>query len=96
MIDTRNFEAFFKHVTDALPRGAFTLHADLDKNLRAALNAALERMNFVTREEFDIQIALLERTRTKLNLLEKLVAEQESAHQADESPESSNLPNPDK
>jgi len=59
----------------ALPPGAAELKADFDKNARATLQTALSKMDLVTREEFDIQAALLERTREKLDRLEKLVQE---------------------
>lgn len=58
-----------------LPPGAASLKADFDKNARATVQAALGKMDLVTREEFDIQVALLERTREKLDRLEKLLEE---------------------
>ena len=51
---------------------------DLDKNLRALMTSAFARMDLVTREEFDIQAAVLARTREKLAALEVLVAKLES------------------
>jgi len=50
---------------------------ELKKNLRAALGSALDRMELVTREEFEVQQAVLLRSREKLDQLEKLVAELE-------------------
>ena len=48
---------------------------DLDANLKAALNAFFARLDLVTREEFDIQVEVLRRTREKLDQLEaKLTA----------------------
>lgn len=59
----------------ALPPGAAGLKADFDKNARATVQSALAKMDLVTREEFDIQVALLERTREKLDRLEKRLEE---------------------
>jgi BMFP domain-containing protein YqiC len=42
--------------------------------MRAMLQATFEKMNLVTREEFDIQTSVLTRTREKLEALEKTVA----------------------
>ncbi len=56
-----------------LPSGASELKADFEKNARSTVQSALTRMDLVTREEFDIQVALLQRTREKLDRLEKLV-----------------------
>ena len=50
---------------------------EISKNLRAALSGVLERMDLVTREEFEVQQAVLLRSREKLEQLEKLVAELE-------------------
>ncbi|MEJ5210676.1 MAG: accessory factor UbiK family protein [Burkholderiales bacterium] len=48
--------------------------ADVEKNLRAVLTSFFARLDLVTREEFDVQQALLARTREKLEALEKKVA----------------------
>lgn len=61
-------------VRSALPPG---LAAGVDQNLRAALASALERLDLVTREEFDVQRVVLARSREKLERLEKQVAELE-------------------
>ena len=63
-----------RRVTDNLPRGLQTLQDDLQRNLRAGLEAALSRLNLVTREEFEIQQAVLQRTREKVKALEARVA----------------------
>lgn len=51
---------------------------DLEKNARALLGGVLGRLDMVTREEFDIQKELLERTRARLEALEARVAELEA------------------
>jgi len=50
---------------------------DLEKNLRATLTAFFSRLDLVTREEFDVQVALLERARERLAQLEARIAELE-------------------
>ena len=47
---------------------------DAEKNVRVLLRGALGRLDFVSREEFDIQVALLARTREKLEALEERLA----------------------
>lgn len=47
---------------------------DVEKNARALLGSALARLDLVTREEFEIQRELLERTREKLGQLEARLA----------------------
>ena len=61
-----------------LPSGATELKADFEKNARTVVQGALEKMELVTREEFDLQSALLQRTREKVDRLEALVAQLES------------------
>lgn len=61
-----------------LPSGASELKADFEKNARSTVQAALTRMDLVTREEFDVQVALLQRTREKLDRLEKMVEAMEA------------------
>lgn len=52
---------------------------DIEKNARALLTSTFARLDLVTREEFDIQTAVLARTREKLNALETRVAALEAA-----------------
>ncbi len=47
---------------------------DVEKNVRVLLRGALDRLDFVSREEFNIQVALLVRTREKLEALEERLA----------------------
>lgn len=54
-----------------LPPGASQLKTDFENNARAALQGALGKMDLVTREEFDIQQRVLQKTRSKLEALEK-------------------------
>ncbi|MGE5524139.1 MAG: accessory factor UbiK family protein [Rhodospirillaceae bacterium] len=48
--------------------------ADFDKNVRALLTSFFNRMDLVTREEYDVQREVLLRTREKLAQLEAKVA----------------------
>lgn len=51
---------------------------DIEKNVKAMLQAGLTRLDVVSREEFDTQAAVLARTREKLEQLEARVAEMEA------------------
>ncbi len=52
---------------------------DVEKNVKAMLQSGLTRLDFVPRQAFDVQQDVLARTREKLEVLEKRVAELESA-----------------
>lgn len=74
MIDPKLFDDFARRVADAMPPGLRQLQTDAEKNLRAVLQSAFSKMNLVTREEFDVQQAVLARTRAKLDEMERRVA----------------------
>ena len=61
----------------ALPAAVRGAQADLEKNFRAVLHNSLGKMDLVTRDEFDVQTKVLERTRARLALLEARLAELE-------------------
>jgi ubiquinone biosynthesis accessory factor UbiK len=54
---------------------------DIEKNVRAALQGGMARLDLVTREEFDTQARVLAKTREKLEQLETRVAELEARFQ---------------
>ena len=51
---------------------------DLEKNVKALLSSGLSRLDLVTRQEFDLQREVLQRTREKVEALETRVAELEA------------------
>jgi BMFP domain-containing protein YqiC len=66
-----------RELADAVPRNLRALGDDLERNFRSLLQAGLGKMDLVTREEFDLQVAVLARTREKLEALEARLAELE-------------------
>ncbi len=50
---------------------------DVEKNVRAVLESTFQRLRLVTREEFEVQQGVLQRTRDLVERLEKQVAELE-------------------
>ncbi len=86
MIDPKLLDELAKKVAGGLPASIQLLQSDLQRNLRSALESGLSHLDLVTREEFDIQSAVLARTREKLERLERQVTELEQAlHQTGES-----------
>jgi BMFP domain-containing protein YqiC len=86
MIDPKTLEALAAKIADGLPAGLGQVREDLHSNLRAALSAALTRMDLVSREEFDVQSAVLARTREKLTALEAKVGDLEQLLDGDQAP----------
>ena len=68
---------FIKQFNQAFIPGAQTLGDEVQMQVRSALTSALQKMNLVTREEFDTQQAVLTRSREKLDSLEKQITELE-------------------
>ena len=79
MSNTWRLDEITKSIFEALPADTRQITRDLRKNLRAAISASLARLDLVTREEFDVQAALLARTRERLEEMERRVAELKAA-----------------
>ncbi|MFK5894019.1 MAG: accessory factor UbiK family protein [Pseudomonadota bacterium] len=62
-----------------LPPAPSALKKEIEESIRQAIRSSVTRLDLVTRDEFEIQSAVLQRTRMKLEQLEKKVAELEQA-----------------
>jgi BMFP domain-containing protein YqiC len=67
-----------KTLVETLPQGLRSVRDDLEKNFRAVLQSSLGKLDLVTREEFEVQEAVLARSREKLDALEARLARMES------------------
>ena len=79
MIDLKLIDELSRKLADSLPPGLVRLKEEADAQFHLVLTRAFERMNFVTREEFDAQSAVLLRTREKLEELQRQVEKLESS-----------------
>lgn len=66
-----SIENLAKKLAESLPDGLRSMRADLESNFQAILRSGIDKLDLVTREEFDVQEAVLARTRQKLEALEK-------------------------
>jgi BMFP domain-containing protein YqiC len=78
MLDPKQLDDLARRIGESMPKGLQVLHEDINRSVRAAIEAALGRLDLVTREEFDVQAAVLARTRARLEALEAQVAEMEA------------------
>lgn len=78
MIDQKTIDELTEKLSNVVPDGIKVLKSDLENNIRAVLEATLRNMNLVSREEFDVQSALLARSLEKLRQLEQQIQELES------------------
>lgn len=74
MINVRAIDELATRLATLVPPGMNSARDDLARTFRATLQSSLERLNLVTREEFDVQRLVLLRTREKLETLEKQLA----------------------
>ena len=71
MIDLKAIDELARRVSELVPPGMKEAGAEFEANLKATLQAGLAKLDLVTREEFEVQRAVLLRTREKLDALEK-------------------------
>lgn len=77
-MDKTTLDDLAKKLADAVPGDITGLRADIENNFRGLLASGLDKLDLVTREEFDVQRKVLARTRDKLDRLEaELIALQQ-------------------
>lgn len=74
MFDPKAIDDIASRLTAVLPSNLNAIKEDMDKNFHIVLQAALGKLDLVTREEFEVQKAVLAKTRSKLETLEQRVA----------------------
>ena len=68
-----------RRLVESVPQGLRSVKDDLEKNFQSVLRAGLGKLDLVTREEFEVQEAVLARTRQKLEALEERLISIEAA-----------------
>jgi len=68
------FEEFQKNVSDLIARSPA---ADIERNVKAFMGQAFNKMDLITREEFDIQVDMLKRVQERAAALEEQVQQLE-------------------
>ena len=74
-----SIEKLARMLAEAVPQGLKSVRDDLEQNFQSVLRAGLAKLDLVSREEFEVQEAVLSRTREKLDALEGRLASIESA-----------------
>mgnify|MGYP001953443430 CR=1 FL=1 len=78
MVNPSQLEQMAKKIVDIIPEGFAELPESMHSQVKAVLNSGLDKMDLVTREEFDVQTQVLLRTRQKLTEMEAKLAELEA------------------
>ncbi len=72
--DPKSLDELARKLAEAVPPGLAALKSDLEQNFKAVLQAGLSKLDLVTRQEFDVQAAVLRRSRERLEALEARIA----------------------
>jgi len=78
MIDLNHLDDLARRLSALVPPGLREGRDELQQNFKSVLQTGLAKLDLVTREEFDVQRAVLLRTREKLEELQRTVAELEA------------------
>ena len=77
-LDSTSLDDLARRLADAVPESVRSFGRDLEGNFKAVLQAQLSKLNLVSRQEFDVQAALLARTQAMLTALEARLKELET------------------
>lgn len=78
-MDLRMIDDLTRRLGEALPPGLTQKKEEMENQFRAVLTTAFERMNLVSRDEFDAQCAVLEEARQKIAELQRRMQELEES-----------------
>jgi len=84
-MDPFRIDDLVRRLLESLPPSVRGVQQDLEANFRAVLRATLGKLDLVTRDEFDAQTKVLERTRAKAEALELRLTELERTLGVEES-----------
>ncbi|GAB5382406.1 MAG: accessory factor UbiK family protein [Aliiglaciecola sp.] len=84
MLDPKKLEEIAKQISEAVPPGVKTMAEGAENKIKQVLQSQLSKLDFVSREEFDVQSQVLIRTREKLEALEARLTELEKIDQSTE------------
>ena len=85
-MDSFRIDEIARRLLERVPPALRSMQADLENNFRAVLRERLSKLDLVSRDEFDAQTRVLERTRTQLESLEARLAALEGGAPASGAP----------
>ena len=88
MIDLAQLDELARRLSSLVPPGLKEGREELQQNFKSVLQAGLGKLDLVTREEFEVQRAVLARTREKLEALERDLSGLIGTQTSDDAPRS--------
>jgi BMFP domain-containing protein YqiC len=77
-LNSTSLDDLARRLAEAVPESVRSFGRDLEGNFKAVLQAQLSKLDLVSRQEFDVQAALLARTQAMLTALEARLKELET------------------
>jgi len=75
--DPKNVDDFASKIKDIMPESLKTSKEEMQKTLRSGAEGVLQKLDLVSREEYDIQVELLKKCQEKIKELEEKISELE-------------------
>jgi len=82
LMANESLDKLARKLAESVPEGLRSVREDLEKNFKSVLQSGIGKLDLVNREEFEVQEAVLARTRAKLDALEARLQELESGEPA--------------
>ncbi|MEM7280149.1 MAG: accessory factor UbiK family protein [Pseudomonadota bacterium] len=79
MLDPKIIDDLARRLAQGVPPGLAGLAQDLEQNFKAVLQSGLGKLDLVTREEFEVQVGVLRRSRELLKEYESRIKALEEA-----------------
>lgn len=76
--DPKNVDDFANKIKDIMPESLKSSKEEMQKTLKSGAEGVLQKLDLVSREEYDIQVALLNKCQEKINELEAKISELET------------------
>ena len=76
-LDTKALDEIVRKISSAIPEDLKTARINLEKNARSAAEGVFQRLDLVTREEFDVQSKMLSKSQQRIKELEQRIKELE-------------------
>jgi BMFP domain-containing protein YqiC len=73
-MNSNGLDELARRLAEAVPESLRSMGRELQDNFKAVLQAQLSKLDLVSRQEFDVQAALLQRTQSKLADMESRLA----------------------
>ena len=76
-LDTQTLDEIVRKISSAIPDDLKTAKQSIEKNARTAAEGVFQRLDLVTREEFDVQTKMLSKSQQRIKQLEQRIQELE-------------------